>query len=394
MTDELADAPGPASGPGEDRRGFLRVCGLSALAAGTLAPVPARAERIRGGRGLIGRLESPYYQKLPGNDVRCTLCPNNCRVTEGQRGQCRVRENLGGKYYTRVYGNPCAVHVDPVEKKPFFHVLPGTPSFSIATAGCNFSCKFCQNWEISQNVPEKTLNFHLPPAEVVRLARKYQCPSICSTYVEPTIFFEYMYHVGRLTRRPGLLNLCHSNGYINEKPLRDLAPYLDAACIDLKGFSPEFYRQMTGGELKPVLDTLARLRKLGKHVEIVNLVIPTLNDDQRLIGRMCRWILEHLGPDTPVHFSRFYPQYKLRNLPPTPVATLEKICRLARKTGLRYVYLGNVPGHQLESTFCPKCRRRVIHRVGYAIREIKLDRGKCAFCGQPIAGIWSRPKGV
>ncbi len=392
------DLPGGGEAPGapsaEDRRRFLKVCGLSALAAGTLAAGESRAETVRAGRGLIGRIESPYYRRLADKEIRCTLCPNQCRVAEGQRGQCRVRENLGGRYYSRVYGNPCAVHVDPIEKKPLFHVLPGTNSFSIATAGCNFSCQFCQNWEISQNVPEHTFNFHLPPEAVVRLAKKYGCPSVCSTYVEPTIFFEYMYHVGRLTRRPGLLNLCHSNGFINDKPQRDLAPFLDAACIDLKGFSPDFYRRVTGGELKPVLETLKRLRKLGKHVEVVNLVIPTLNDDLRLIGRMSRWILDHLGADTPVHFSRFYPQYKLRNLPPTPVPTLEKACLIARKTGLRYVYIGNVPGHEFESTYCPKCRRRIIYRVGYVIRDIKIKQGKCVYCGQAIAGIWTRRKGV
>ncbi|MBU1741643.1 MAG: AmmeMemoRadiSam system radical SAM enzyme [Proteobacteria bacterium] len=394
MTEVSSPRP-PVDGSGSDRRHFLKACGagLCAWAATSLAPTESQAA-VRSGRGLIGRLESPYYQKLPGNEVRCTLCPNHCRVSEGQRGQCRVRENLGGRYYSRVFGNPCAVHVDPVEKKPFFHVLPGTRSLSVATAGCNFTCKFCQNWEISQNVPERTVNFHLPPAQVVRLARKYRCPSICSTYVEPTIFFEYMYHIGRLTRGPGLLNLCHSNGFINPGPLRDLAPYLDAACIDLKGFSPAFYQRIAGGELGPVLETLKLLRKLGKHLEIVNLVIPTLNDDRPTIGRMCRWIVETLGPDTPVHFSRFYPQYQLKNLPPTPVETLENICLAARRTGLRYVYLGNVPGHILESTYCPKCRRRIVHRVGYVIRDLKISGGKCAYCGLPIAGLWTRKKGV
>lgn len=379
----------PGTFPAWDRRDFIKICGVGLMAS--TAPWPKTAQaRFAPRRGYIGRIESPYYLKLGQGLVKCTLCPHQCRVEPGERGQCRVRENIGGKYYSRVYGNPCAVHIDPVEKKPFFNVMPGTGSFSIATAGCNFTCKFCQNWEISQNVPEKTANFHLPPQRVVDLAKKYRCASVCSTYVEPTVFFEYMYHMGKLTRGQGLLNLCHSNGFINPKPLKDLAPYLDGACIDLKSFDNEFYLKVTGGELAPVLAALKLLRKLGVHVEIVNLVIPTLNDDMKTIGRMCAWIVDNLSADTPLHFSRFYPLYKLKNLPPTTVTTLERAAKVAIKAGLRYVYLGNVPGHVLESTYCPGCKRRVIHRVGYVIRGINLNNGRCRYCDFKIAGIWSK----
>jgi pyruvate formate lyase activating enzyme len=312
-----------------------------------------------------------------------------CRVGPGERGYCEVRENRKGTYYTLVYGNPCAVHVDPIEKKPFFHLLPRSRSFSIATAGCNFDCKFCQNYEISQAVPEETVNVDLPPDRVVELAVRSDCRSIASTYVEPTIFCEYMLDIGREAKKKGILNVCHSNGYINQDPLERLIEFLDAACIDLKGFSEEFYSTMTEGTLEPVLETLQTLRRTGTHLEIVNLIIPTKNDDMEEIRQMAIWIKEKLGPDVPLHFSKFYPMYKLRNLPPTPVRTLEEARETALSVGLEYVYLGNVPGHEAESTLCPYCKKMVVQRVGYMIRQIHLKNGKCAYCGKPIAGIWT-----
>jgi pyruvate formate lyase activating enzyme len=312
-------------------------------------------------------------------------------VLPGQRGECRVRENRQGVYHTLVYGNPCAIHVDPVEKKPFFHLLPGSRSFSIATAGCNFHCKFCQNWEISQAAPEETHNYQLLPEKIAALAEENQCATIASTYVEPSIFIEYMLDIAKAARPRGILKVCHSNGYINPQPLADLIQHLDAACIDLKGIREEFYRELTGGSLEPVLNTLMTLARKKVHLEIVNLIVPTKNDQPEEIEDLCRWVLNRLGPSIPLHFSRFYPLYRLRNLPPTPVLALERARETARKIGLEYVYIGNVPGHEGENTFCPHCGRLLIKRVGYQIKELALKKGRCPKCGKVIYGRWEPP---
>ncbi|UCC66321.1 MAG: AmmeMemoRadiSam system radical SAM enzyme [Deltaproteobacteria bacterium] len=380
---------------GLSRREFLARC-FKGLCYLSLAPLPLLSRdafpqgkrRLDGEWGLVGTKLSPYFQPLGGGEVRCLLCPRQCEISSGGRGHCEVRENRGGKLHSLVYGNPCAVHIDPIEKKPFFHVLPATPSFSIATTGCNFDCKFCQNWEISQEVPEKTLNFKLPPAEVVQIANEYKCPTIASTYVEPTIFFEYMYDVSVLAKGRGILSVCHSNGYINPKPLNDLCQYLGAACIDLKGFTEDFYQELTEGDLHPVLQTLKTLRRKRIHLELVNLVIPTKNDDMQVVRQMCLWIKRELGPDVPIHFSRFYPMYKLRNLPPTPVESLEKAREVALTVGLEYVYIGNVAGHEGENTYCPHCKKVLIARRGYFILTNNVIKGKCKFCGKDIPGIW------
>jgi pyruvate formate lyase activating enzyme len=340
-------------------------------------------------RGLIKKKLSPYFISLKGGEIQCELCPHQCRVSKGKRGLCRVRENQGGQYYSLVYGNPCAVHLDPIEKKPFFHVLPATTSFSIATAGCNFQCKFCQNWEISQASPEEVYSVDFPPEMVVEKAKEAKAHSIASTYVEPTIFYEYMWDVGQLAKKAGLLNVCHSNGFINPDPLQNLCKVLDAANIDLKGFTESFYKELCGGELNPVLNTLKILRKQKVHIEITNLMIPTKNDEMSTIKEMCLWIKKELGSETPIHFSRFYPLYKLRSLPPTPVSTLEKARTLALSSGLEYVYIGNVPGHEGENTFCPRCKKLLIQRTGYMVGEVRLKGGKCGYCGKQIPGIWA-----
>ena len=371
------------------RRKFLGLsCTLALCWAG--AERPARAQDLR--KGYLQARPSPYFISLGQGKVQCTLCPRQCQVSPGERGDCQVRENRGGTYYTLVYGNPCSVHVDPVEKKPFYHLLPTSRSFSIATAGCNLHCKFCQNWEISQAAPENTFNFDLPPQRVAALAEENGCASVAHTYVEPTIFIEYMMDVGKYAKTKGILNVCHSNGYINPKPLNDLLKVLDAACIDLKGFEESFYQEITGGTLEPVLATLQTLAHKKVHLEIVNLIVPTKNDQPERIEEMCRWILQKLGPQTPIHFSRFYPLYRLKNLPPTPVATLEKARQTARKAGLEYVYIGNVPGHEGESTYCPSCQKLLIKRVGYQIQEMSLKKGQCPKCGKKIYGLWEANK--
>jgi pyruvate formate lyase activating enzyme len=378
------------------RRKFLANCAKYSLLFSSLAHIPPVLNLIKGAEaynikrewGLIRIKLSPYYTPLEGKRIRCGLCPKECVVSDGERGYCEVRENRNGKYYSLVYGNPVTWHIDPIEKKPFYHVLPASSSFSIATTGCNFDCKFCQNYEISQARPEETANFDMPAELVVAAAKRTGCKSIASTYVEPTIFYEYMYDIGVLVRKEGILNVCHSNGYINQKPLKALCKVLDAACIDLKGFTEEYYRNLTEGTLQPVLETLKALKGEGVHVEIVNLVVPTKNDDMDEIRQMCLWITEELGSDTPLHFSRFYPMYKLKNLPPTPVPTLERARRIALDVGLEYVYIGNVPGHEGENTYCPRCKKLLIQRIGYRILQNNLAENKCPDCRHLLPGIW------
>ncbi len=374
-----------------NRRRFLGLCGagLCLLSGASLLTTakPARAQIAR--KGLIRTKLSPYFTPLEGKVVRCELCPKTCIVENGKRGRCRVRENRGGKYYSLVYGNPCAVHMDPIEKKPFYHVLPSTWTFSIATAGCNMTCKFCQNWEISQASPEEVFAYDFPPERVVEEALKSGARSIAYTYVEPVVFFEYMIDICRLSKEAGLLNVCHSNAFIRPEPLGDLCSVMDAANCDLKGFTEEYYRDMCGGRLSPVLDTLKTLKDSGVHLEITNLVIPTRNDDISLVESMCRWIRRELGEETPVHFSRFYPLYKLQSLPPTPVATLEKIRTAALSSGLKFVYIGNIPGHEGQHTFCPNCEKQIITRVGFMVQAQHLTNGRCGYCETPIPGIWT-----
>ena len=319
--------------------------------------------------------------------VQCELCPTECVLENYQVGGCRTRINKDGVLFSLVYGKPCAVAVDPIEKKPFFHFLPGTSAFSIATAGCVLGCKFCQNWQISQASPEDTDNRDLPPDDVVRQALAHNCQSITYTYTEPTVFYEYMYDTALIARRMGIRNTMHSCGYINEKPLRTLAKLLDAADIDLKAFSEDFYSRICGGRLKPVLDSLVTLKEEKVWIEITNLVIPTLNDDPVKIREMCRWIVRNLGPDVPIHFSRFFPYYKLKDLPPTPLQTLVNARTIAQDAGIRYVYVGNLRS-DAENTYCHSCGKLIIERMGYFVKKISMTKGKCRHCATSIAGVW------
>lgn len=332
--------------------------------------------------------EALFYQKLDDKNVQCLLCPRKCFIKPNTRGFCGVRENRDGKLYTLVWGEAAAVHVDPIEKKPLFHFLPGETAFSIATAGCNLRCKFCQNWEISQARPEDISPILITPEQIVQEAKKSGSKIIAYTYTEPTIFYEYMLETAMLAKKEGIKNIIHSAGFINEEPLRKLCKYLDAANIDLKGFTQKYYDQMCMGNLEDVLRTLKILKEENVHLEITNLIVPGQNDLDLDIQNMCVWIKENLGADTPLHFSRFWPMYKLSNSPPTPVSTLENACGIAQRAGLKYVYIGNVPGHSGETTFCPKCKRALIVRIGYNITENNIAEGKCKFCGEKIEGIW------
>lgn len=336
-----------------------------------------------------GRLkEALFYQKLENKTVQCQLCPRRCVIPAGRRGFCGARENRDGILYALTYAKAVAIHIDPIEKKPLFHFLPGTSAFSVATSSCNLRCKFCQNWEISQRRPEEVEYIYLEPEDLINKAKESGSPTIAYTYTEPTVFYEYMLETAQLARGQGIKNIMHSNGYINEEPLRRLAKYLDAANIDLKGFTDEYYAKLTEGTLGPVLRSLKILEEEGVYVEITNLILSGYNDDSGSIMKMCLWIKENLGPGTPLHFARAFPMYKLTSLNPTPVETLERARQIALDCGLKYVYIGNVAGNPAENTYCPKCKKIAIRRAGYTILENNLEDGKCKFCGEKIEGVW------
>jgi pyruvate formate lyase activating enzyme len=328
-----------------------------------------------------------------GSYVKCQLCPKGCIISEGHRGDCRVRENRDGKLYTMVYGNPCAVHADPIEKKPFYHFLPTSVAFSIATAGCNLHCQYCQNWEISQFPPEELDTYDLPPEGVVDAALRSGSDSVAYTYSEPTIFYEYMVDTARMVREAGLRNVVISAGYINPGPLRELCRTVDAIKIDLKGFNEDFYQRVCDATLQPVLDTIRLINEEGVYLEIVNLVVPTLNDHPDELRELARWIVDSVGPDVPIHFSRFQPKYKLMNLPPTPVESLETAREIAMEEGINYAYVGNVPGHPANHTYCARCGQPIIIRQGFAVLDYHLGEGNCAYCGNPIPGVWRQAGG-
>ncbi len=334
--------------------------------------------------------EAMFYRQLENGKVECDLCPHFCTLKDGQIGNCFVRKNVGGKLFSLVYGKAVAVHVDPIEKKPLFHVAPGSRSFSLATVGCNFHCKFCQNADISQISKEanvETIGQSTAPEELVSLAISNSCQSIAFTYTEPTVFFEYAYDTAKLAHQAGLLNIFVTNGYINAEPVNFIKDYLDAANVDLKSFSGDFYRRLVGAKLQPVLETLKLMKKLNIWIEITTLVIPDENDAEEELTEIASFIKNELGEETPWHLSRFYPQYKLNNRRPTPISTLQHAYEIGKQHGLRFVYLGNVPGDETESTFCYQCGKKLIDRYGYHIREKNVIANRCSFCGVAIDGI-------
>lgn len=333
--------------------------------------------------------EGFLYKKLDNNKVRCGICPNRCMLSPGDRSVCRSKVNMDGTLYTLTYGNPCSVNIDPIEKKPLFHFKPRTKAFSIATAGCNFRCLNCQNWEISQAKPHEVRHRELFPADVIDAVLRYDVPSIAYTYSEPITFFEYMIDTARLARENGVHNLLISNGYINRKPLLELCKVLDGANVNLKSLSDDIYRKLNGGRLKPVLNTFKTLHEQGVHFEMTNLVVPGYVDDNEMVKKMCQWILENLGPDYPLHFLRFFPKYKLDRLPPTPLSTLIRFRQLAMDEGIRYVYVGNVSYREGNNTYCHNCKKLLIERFGYIIPTYNLDGERCKYCRTVIPGRWT-----
>ena len=333
--------------------------------------------------------EARYYTPLADKKVKCDLCPHNCVLKDGQTGICRTRRNENGKLYTLAYANPCAINLDPVEKKPLFHFLPGHTTLSIATAGCNLRCLHCQNATISQVSPEEVVNMPYDPIDVVKVAKKNNILSISYTYTEPIVFYEYVLDTAKLARKNGLKNIIVSAGYINPEPLQELSQYIDAANIDLKSFDDNHYRKVNSARLEPVLQTLKILKQNNVWLEITNLIIPGYNDSDENFEKMTQWLAQNGFADTPLHFSRFYPTYKLNDAPPTPVETIERAVEIARKNGILYVYGGNIAGHNSENTYCPQCGKVLIERTGF-ISTIKktFKDGKCTKCGKEIAGVW------
>jgi pyruvate formate lyase activating enzyme len=322
--------------------------------------------------------------------VQCELCPKLCLIGPGQSGECRVRINIDGVLRTVVYGYPCSIHIDPVEKKPLFHFLPGSSILSLATVGCNLHCKNCQNWEISQANPEDESipAYNCPPERLVAEANKYQCPSIAYTYTDPVVYYEYTYDCSKLAHDAGIRNVLVTAGYANEEPWKKLLGQVDAANIDLKGITEDFYRDVCSATLKPVQNVLILTKAAEVHLEVTNLVIPTLNDEPDQMRELSRWVKMNLGADTPLHFSGFYPRYQMRNLPPTSLRTLETARKIAMDEGLHFVYISNVASKEGQNTYCPGCKKLLVERSGYTILQNRISQGGCPDCGREIYGVW------
>ena len=356
--------------------------------------------------------EARHYLKL-GTNLQCKLCPNQCLLAPEDRGRCRNRVHKDGALYTLAYGNPSMPQFDAIEKKPLFHFLPGSKAFSFATTGCGFRCLNCQNWNISQRKPEELKDprgaafepketelllaseeqvnrMSLFPEGLVDAARFFDCRSIAYTYSEPTVWFEYMIDTAKRAREKNVKNVWVTCGYIQPEPLTELCQYLDGVHIDLKGFSDETYERLNSGKLAPVLATIETLRREKVWFEVVNLVVPTYTDDPATIRPMCRWLVDHVGPDCPVHFSRFMPAHKLTQLPNTPLEVLVAARSIAREEGLHYPYIGNCPElADAETTLCSQCGKTLVKRAGFSIQEMHVEQGKCKFCGTAIPGVWA-----
>jgi pyruvate formate lyase activating enzyme len=333
--------------------------------------------------------EARYYRPV-GNKVQCTICPKYCMLADGKLGACRVRLNKGRKLYTTVYGQPCGVALHPIEQGPVFHAYPGTLCLAIATAGCNLRCKYCQNWQMSQFSADETENWDLPPKRVIDLALKHSCGAIACTYTEPTVFLEYAIDTAVEARKRGLKTIFITAGFIDPEPMKEICRSFDVVRIDLKGFTEKFYKRVVGGRLKHVLMATQTAYRSGAWVEISVLLVPGYNDGEKEISQLCRWVRDNLSPDVPIHFLRFFPAYKMRNFPPTPKERLVSAREAAMGVGMKFVYIGNWPGNPAEHTYCPRCKNRLIGRIGHlGVSENNLVDGRCKFCGEPIPGRWA-----
>jgi len=336
--------------------------------------------------------ESILYEKLDNDYVRCHVCDHRCTIAPSKIGICGVRENRSGTLYSMVYGTSIAESIDPIEKKPLFHVYPGSRSYSIATVGCNFKCDFCQNYDISQvsRTRGKIRGHSSMPEEVIERALRSRSKTIAYTYTEPTIFLEYALEIAKMAHEKGIKNIFVTNGFMTGEALEEIAPYLDAANLDLKSFSNDFYKQYCGGRLQPVLDSLKKMKALGIWVEVTTLIIPTLNDSKEELTDIARYIYS-LGSEIPWHISRFYPQYRMGHLPPTPVETIHAASETGKEAGLKYVYAGNVQGDAGENTYCSNCGKLLIQRYGFTVEKIDLSELRCPACKTPLDGIYESP---
>ena len=336
-------------------------------------------------------MEAYLYESLKDNEVKCNLCNHRCNIKNGRRGICGVRENRGGVLETLVYGKVIARHIDPIEKKPLFHFLPGSLSYSIATVGCNFKCRFCQNADIAQMPSDRNgriVGDAFTPEDVVAAALKGDCKTIAYTYTEPTVYFEFAYDTAKLATEKGIRNVFVTNGYMTEEALQMIHPFLDAANVDLKAFTEDFYKTTCKAKLVHVKETLKRMKSLGIFVEVTTLIIPGLNDDKKELENLSTFLVDALGPETPWHISRFHPTYKLTDRPPTPIETLVKAREIGINAGLKYVYTGNVPGESGEKTFCDQCDHLLIDRWGFYVQNNRIKNGKCPQCGAVVDGVW------
>ena len=333
--------------------------------------------------------ETSYYEPLADGKVHCLLCPNSCTLGDGQMGVCHNRMNQGGRLVSLAYANVASAAIDPIEKKPLLHFYPGSKAFSVGACGCNLSCRGCQNWTISQTSPLEAEAYRLAPEDLPTLMADNDCRIAAYTYTEPLTYIEYVRDSARLCHERGFKNVLVTAGYVNEHPLRQLMPLIDAVNIDLKAFTPDAYLSYSHARLDCILRSLLIMKESGSWIEITNLVIPGVNDSIAEIKAMCQWLVDNGFADTPLHFSRFFPNYKLQNVPPTPIATLQEARQVARDCGINYVYIGNTTLHGAEDTLCPHCGKTVVRRDGYVILSNDVANGKCPHCGSDIAGRWS-----
>lgn len=336
--------------------------------------------------------EVEFYEKMPDRKTKCLVCPLECEREPGKAGECRTRNNKKGVLYNHAFNNPCILKTDAIEKLPMYHFLPGTNTLSVATGGCNLRCLYCQNWEQSQSPPEKLRTFAFDGEQAKQMTLTKKIPTMAYTYTEPVVFSEYIGELAKHTRPAGIRHVAASAAFMNAKPMEQLCKQLDAITVTLKGFREEFYRKMCDRPLKPVLDSLQLIKKSGIWLEIVNLVVPTYNDNGKDIKEMCKWVRQNLGDEVPLHFARFAPEYKLKNLPSTPISTLEKAQETALAAGLKFVYLSNVAPHTGNNTYCPSCKTLLIERLAFQVLQNRLTQGRCPRCGGKIPGIWDGAK--
>ncbi len=387
--------PDPAhvteSSESESRRRLLKAgaCGICALCLARTGVSLAQPVMAESGLGLVRPRPAAWFEDTGTGQLRCQLCPWQCELSDGQTGRCKVRRNHEGQGQTLVHSNPVLVQEEPLERLPFFHVRPGSRTLAVSTAGCNMHCKFCEVWDMALVDPHEVHAYEMPPEQIIEQARMAGLTSISYAFGEPVVFYEYMVEVARKAKAEGMLNLLHTAAFIQPEPLEELAGLMDAVNVDLKSFDPAFYRDVVSGDMQPVLDALLRFRKAGVHIEITNVLIPGMNDDPAMIEKMCRWIRDEIGADTPVHFARFYPLYRLTNLPQTPVSVLDRARQIARDSGLNHVYVAKVTGHEGENTFCPGCGHKAISRLGFIVDQVDMVDGHCKHCDHHIPGRWN-----